>query len=430
MSGRRPIPGDKGLAIAMEQRAVLNRTIRAQVTNVDSKNGFVKLTYDGLPSGGRHATIEPLWMSFPSSGRPAWGRFIPQESDMVKVTFDYDDYAKITGYDVVANRADIADGRSGWPELAAQYEKFISGENDDRPQFANFISLNPGEYDFMSSGGAYIYGNNAGRLYMAGGPVSISIIKNEMRILSRSQLSTTIADDSEMRFGQVRRADAQGNEKVISSDTNGALKEFNVSVAASSPKATLGVFKLGNVVDDTAEVQSSQGNPLRMLLQVYTDASSKTYEMSVDKLGNMSIESSSAEFIMNYNKYKFTAAQEFVVSSPTIKLGGDDSSHPLILSNTYQSAETQMLSQMASGMQSLAQQMSAIMTLVSTALGVSVPAGPAVGAVLSAGAVAAVSTGRIPIEAGVTAAVQQVNLAVQQFNSNYSNYLSQVSKTS
>ena len=93
--GRREVPGERGVQGVLDQRAVLNRTLRAQVSAVSPENGYVIITYENMPSGGKYITVPPIWMSFPdaaSNSGPAWGRYMPQQSDLVKVVFGYDDF--------------------------------------------------------------------------------------------------------------------------------------------------------------------------------------------------------------------------------------------------------------------------------------------------------------------------------------------------
>lgn len=357
--GRRQVPGEQGVEGVLNHNAVMNRTIRAQVTSVDPDNGFVTVSYESLPSGGRFATVNPLWMSFPDPafGGPAWGRFMPQQTDVVKLSFDYNDRAHIVGYDIVANKPTVADGRSGWPQLAEQHEVSLDSEDPIKAKFAQFIPLNPGEFDFMSSGGAYIHANNRGRLYMAGGSVSIALNKNDLRMESRAQLYNHIADDCELRIGQVRRI----TDSIDKAVGDGLLKEFSVDLkntTSAGNTVDLSKFVIGNIYDSDGEVLVSEfgGEDLRYIYQAFDDDGHQALKMSIDKIGNMEIVSFSeqsgltmdftnADWKATFKDINFEASSSMVfttplfhVDSPNIQLG-KSATHPYILSNIYRPAE-------------------------------------------------------------------------------------------
>ena len=320
MSGRWPNPGEASSHSLMDQSGIHNRTLRCQVTNVDNKNGFIRLTYNGLAGGIDVATVPPIWMSLPkATGNAAWGRYMPQESDILKVSFDYDDRPRIVGYDVIGGDGKTANGDAGWPAVNNLYEiankdpttkkQYTDSQGNSTTvslaKYANFIPLNPGEYDFMSSGGAYIYGTNVGKLYLAGGTVAISLIKNEMLMSSVAQLFKHTAEDCTLRVGQVRRTTvaSQGLDQTIPTDVGGLYKEFSVFLN------TLASLQLGNVVNDTGIPNSTgtlteqlSGQDLRYLLRTaYMGA--QGFEMAVDALGNCQITGASTAvtgFKINY----------------------------------------------------------------------------------------------------------------------------------
>lgn len=432
MSGRRRNPGERGIEIAVEPQAILNRTIRAQVSKVANADGYVTLEYDGLPSGGKHATVAPLWMSFPDpkAGGPAWGRFMPQVSDLVKVAFDYEDNPKIVGYDIEASKVTNPDPTVGWTPLHDQYTKCAAGENDSRPQFANFVPLNPGEFDFMSSGGSYIYGNNKGRLYMQGGPVSIALIKNQLKLIARAQLTDIMSDASELKFGQVRRTQADGTEKTISTDVNGAYKEFNVSVGPSAD-TLLASFKMGNVCDDTQVTTSPSGNPVYAQLEVYGAANQANLQLQIDSLGNVALSGETAKFVTMFDSQTFNAASDIIIDAKTsvevrsaaIKLGAT-AANPLFLTNTYGPAEQVMVDGLSTAIQNLSTALNSLCVVLSASMpGVAVP-GPG-----AATAAAAIATAAGVAIAECVAVSTAASASAQVFNNNYPNYFSKTSKT-
>jgi hypothetical protein len=332
MSGRSPNPGESGPFELVDQRSVKNRTLRAQVTDVDSVNGFVIMNLDGSPAGGKYATVNPLWLSFPRYGGAAWGRFMPQRSDIVKVSFDYDDAPRIVGYDVAATTSSVADGRSGWPTLNSLYEQASEDptkkvEITDHEgnttkvsiaKYAQFAPLNPGEYDFMSSGGAYIHGDNAGRLYMAGGAVSIALSKNSMLIEQKAQCFTQHADDCIVRYGQVRRLDATTQtDKALTIDSGSVFKEFTTRLKTTTAPGVaidLATLSLGNVVIDAGTSKELlNGADMRFLLRTF-NAGAQTFQMASDMNGNFQIDAS--------GKVTINATNKVVISGTQIELDG------------------------------------------------------------------------------------------------------------
>lgn len=361
--GRRDIPGEASVGDAIDQRGVLDRTIRAQVRTVDAENGIVVLVYENLPSGGKYVTAAPLWMSFPDAkiGNPAWGRFMPQEGDLVRVSFDYDDRPVIVGYDIIGEMDSVADGLTGWPAINKQYKDAAGNEDcpPEKAKFAQFTPINPGEYDFMSNGGAYIYGNNQGRLYLAGGTVSITLIKNDLRISGRAQLWSHSADDCELRFGQVRRVDPSDNlDKKVSVDSDGKFKEFGIvlkKTIEAGQTSDIATLKMGNVVDDSGAVQNSvtASQPARLWFQAFDDSGTEVLKTIVDNLGNWDvIATDQATTGLNFDfakgawtaktktldwnvsdtykvkcpEYTFTADTSYIVYSDKVYLGGNSDS--------------------------------------------------------------------------------------------------------
>lgn len=395
----------------------LNRVIRAQITNVDGPHGYVTYTYDGLPGGGHSVTVEPLWMSFPRNGKGAWGRFMPQVDDMIKIGFMPDDTAKMLGYDIEAGQPEVDTGNVGWPAIHEQYEKCQSGGNDARPQYANFVPLKEGEYDFMSSGGSYIHGSDTGRLYMSGGPVSIVLTKDELKLQTNAQYHKSMAENSTIRFGQVRRQ-KNGTEEAVG---NGSMREFGVEVAGTT---TLASFKLGNAVDEAA-VTSKKGQPVRALLRAYGDTSDKKLEMQIDSVGNMVLDAAAGEFISEFTAYKMTASSSFTIASPTIKLGGDSSSNPLLLTSVYGPAEQQVITQLAAQISQLATQVSLLSAAIATYAAAEAIAYPPLSAADTALSGVATTVGSISGTVATTAPT-----VATTFTSVYNDYLSKVSKTS
>jgi hypothetical protein len=335
--GVKSIPGyNVGTGSSINTASVYTRTVRAIVRSTDSTNGFVKVDYDGLVSGGKDITVNPLWMSFPfpdpEKGQyPAWGRFMPQPGDIMKVSFDPSNNPTIVGYDISAGKPNIANG-AGWPQINSVHESAkadpskkldvnINGKDlkVSIAKYALFTPLHPGEYDFMSSGGAYIYGQKDGKLLLAGGTTTISIAKAEMRISQMSQLLTHQADDCEFRFGQVRRPDDNGVDATVEGKEDNKEFRVNIKITAAAGQSTdLIDFHMGNVVDVDGNVVNTpySAKDARYLLKVLDGSGEEVYQSSIDKEGNWDVKATDSKFTA---KFKNTD-----LISDKISMGSED----------------------------------------------------------------------------------------------------------
>lgn len=440
--GRDDTPGEKGIGDLADQRNVLNRTIRAQVVDVNNDDGYVILNYEGLTGGGRYATVAPLWMSFPQVGGASWGRFMPQRSDLVKVSFDYDDRPHIVGFDVVASKDGVGDGGSGWPQINNLYKAAkanpdakIRANRGGREfdvsiaRYAQFAPLNPGEFDFMSSGGSYVYGTNMGKLYLAGGSVSVALVKNDLLLASSAQLWAHKADDCDFRLGQVRRTNPTTQlEEKVSADSAGAFKEFKVSLLKTTAPGTafdIANLHMGNVVDTQGVVMTgSLGGALRYLMSLHDDLGLIKHKQTVDINGNYVMESQSAS---TGAKFDFGSGS-FIVNSPSIKFQGPNgtpsASHPLLLTNIYRPAEDTVLQALGTQILTLAAAVQSIALLLQVGGAASTPpvAGAiAMGKIFQAGAAA--------VTAQATTVISQTPLALTQFTTAASTYTSTIAET-
>jgi hypothetical protein len=175
------------------------------VMNVDCADGFVRLKHDGMPGQGRAASIPWLWASFPdpategSKRKGAWGRYIPFENDLLKIGYDWDDKIHVLGYDTKYYSENTSADRCGWGQITTH------SAGDNPLVLSQFRVLRSGEYDFMSIGGAYIFGSDKGVLHLEGGPAQLNLVKPDNSINSIAQAYQITSQASQIRYGQVRR---------------------------------------------------------------------------------------------------------------------------------------------------------------------------------------------------------------------------------
>lgn len=444
------MPGDKSIHEQVGANNVHNRTITAQVSTVEPNDGFVVVNYSGLPSGGRYITVPPLWMSFPpdnTSVGPAWGRYMPQPTDIMKISFNHDNTPLAVGYDIVANKPDVADGFTGWPELNRLYEEAINNPSvsSDRKKFAQFVPLKPGEYDFMSSGGSYIYGNNRGRLYLAGGPVSISLIKSDLRLNASAQLFSHNADDCEFKFGQVRRASDQSTG-IETPTSDKAAREFTVDLNRGQSK--LANMSIGNVIDNTGtSIKSKFNNDAVYRLAIFSGDTAAKLEQIIDSMGNIEIKSpnasggifldfSSGKWESKNTEVEMNASSKFSIVSPSVNLGSKNPPEQLVHGTTYiAEAKTwagnvnTMTGNLTTQLSTTAATAAALSSVIAAA---AVPmAIPIVGPIAAAAILAAGAAAAIPAftAVGPAIAAQQAVFTAQMNLFTSRSYLSNVSRT-
>jgi hypothetical protein len=145
------------------------------------------------------AAIPWIWCSFPNSDpyTSSWGRYSPYKDDRVKIVYDYDNTPYIVGYDIIAPNDENFNKK--------QYEGYSLISDIASERYPLFKELNPGEFDFKSSGDAYIYGSDSGLLFFGAGVSSISLNKPIKNIAYNSYLHKFSSTTSYLRFGQVRR---------------------------------------------------------------------------------------------------------------------------------------------------------------------------------------------------------------------------------
>ena len=324
-------------------RSSYDRTLRAVVVDgTDTANGYVKCEMAGL-QGSRYATLNPLWMSFPKGAGAAWGRYAPFKNDILKVSFDTNNRLHIIGYDIVANKEGIADDISGWPQLN---DLHINGPKDNdsadiktsKERFKDFMPLNPGEFDFMSTGWSYIKGDNTGKLYMAGGKkVSISLIKGDNVLDSLAQLFRHNADTSIFRFGQTRRVDTRGKIVAV-----GDGKKYEHSIVLKNGSTDIANVYIGDIYTENGTESGNSTNVYRFAQNFYKNGN-LTYEETIDAAGKVSIHSRDDFNVWVDGDYIYTVDGKYIVGCNNIYLGAADADQNVIRGKTYWKEEKKLI---------------------------------------------------------------------------------------
>lgn len=431
---RYPNPGETNpFRSFMDRTHIFNRTNIANVTDIDNRNGILTVTLNGLPHAeDNKCSVPPLWLSTPSSGAAAWGRYMPMKNDVLKVVSGADDKPYVVGYEpgFAHGSKDVEDGLTGWPSLNSIYNtasvdpsgRFKLANKSEMPvaKFMQFVPLNPGEYDFMSTGGAYIHGSDTGRLYMCGGAASVTLNKADMSIQSSSQIISHTADISEFRFGQVRRQfGIDPIEYPLKSDTTGSNREFRVILKnVMPPGAAVDCVSLeiGNVATAQGIIDLSfYGTPVKYSYRAHNSTGVQVHRTSVDDMGNWRMESTAP-------------GSTAEVSYPAITLRGPSATlpvYPTLLSTPYRSAEDTVLSSLAAQIDFLSAQLNTLSLAVSstcTALSATGTA-PVIGS-----SFLALSTASTAVSGLVSPTLANGTTAVTTFTSGAQSYLSTVVK--
>jgi hypothetical protein len=330
------VPGDISITKMLDRDHVHDRTVRAFITNVDTTNGVTQLTMNGFSSSGKTATVPVLWASFPDVGQGTWGRFMPFENSTVKVSFDFDATPHIVGYDIQAPLPNVADGNAGWPQLT------IAQSNGTQ---AYWTTLERGEFDFMSIGGAYIRGYASGRLLMQAGLTSAYLSKTENRNYEITATKSIQSQDSQFRFGEIRRPTTPGQpESQVPPLPAPSGKEFYVELydppsTPGTPGAAIGKFGFATKIT-MAGFGTSSISPLigpfgsadRFIYEVdMPSAGTPMFQHEIDVLGNVSWHSSAGSQVqwifdqattvnMNSPMAAFSSTAESVSRSATTSI--------------------------------------------------------------------------------------------------------------
>jgi hypothetical protein len=305
--GRFLNPGEEEFSNIMDPYGIHDRTLRARLDTVSLDGGFTTFSMLGSPSSGRSASLPWLWVSFPEGdpGQPpsdvrsgAWGRYMPFQNDIVKVSFDYDDTPHIVGYDMLAaldrKHYGAGDGKSGYIAITKARESGVV--------HPNFRTLQPGEYDFMSIGGAYIYGAADGTLHLESG-ITYCHISNAADEIGMATTSLRIDGRTSMlRYGQVRRESltSPGDYTALGPwNPTGSGQEFDVKLTRTvtgAEKLDVARFAIGNVANDLmVELSANSGLPKLLDLQLYNPSGlASVWSTEVDQLGSTEIASLTA----------------------------------------------------------------------------------------------------------------------------------------
>ncbi len=323
---------------------------RGRVEAVHIDKGTVEVRMDGLPSI-REVTIPLLGLSLPYQKdkddktymtNSSWGRYIPQEGDMLLIGFNSNGEAYALGYHAVFYQGmkylddqRVDKGGIGWGESSGK-------------------SLKPGDWDFKSSRGCSFYMGYDAKL--GSGPHSIALNKTQGDVtLTSGLVQTKYGEASTCRKGDARRflTPVDPQETYIFSIIPGnspkkAQESYDVVKYGSLVGLPIELSRIhhGEVVDETTmtamvpAINTSLkplvlmvGTGVRMLHSV-KDPSGMTdfYISAIDDLGNYGVSATvatgfqwmtpAATWQINNLTTTHTSTATYSLTSPAITLTG------------------------------------------------------------------------------------------------------------
>jgi hypothetical protein len=343
MGGRDLNPGEElDPYFGLRDNNYFNRLVRGQIGSVDNINGKVQVDFVEI-IGTRPHTVPTLWFSA-TSRTSAWGRYMPMGGEIVHVGQRNDGTSVIVNYDATATK----DGSPGWEEIATAQQE------GKTPGFQTWRELKRGEYDFKSSGDAYIHGSNAGVLSLYGGQAYIKLEKEAYRLSSKAATYRYIAGACQIKFGAVYR-----KETIASSDETpvqpGTFQEFLVDInqilptGTSSPqsKAKLHFGDILQATTNVPEISTDTGAPLRGRITI-GDAlnAAQVFKLEIDQLGNVVWNQGATGTLglkMRAGMFNLEATLDARFNGTTITLGKVGASEPLVCGNLLINALTQLI---------------------------------------------------------------------------------------
>jgi len=341
----------------------LDRLVRGQIADISEDIGRLSINIIDSSPGYEQVTVPTLWFSANAKndvdGNPivgslktAWGRYMPLGSEIVDIAYRNDCTAAIVGYNATADE----NRSTGWSVLKKLQENNVSG-------YSSFKQLKRGEFDFKSSGDAYIYGSAGGTLLLAGGVATIKLDKQSYRITTTSSEihNITGGGTTELRLGTVFRltppniVESPQSVVPLAPPYLEFMVDVNNPIAGYKSPQSRAKLHFGDIllpIVNTPEFSLKTGLPLRGKISIGDAADAlEVFGLQIDNTGNVIWLQSQTGILagldMTMFQWKaltttnidFTAGAKFSITSPMILLGGVTAIHPLILSTPYRAAE-------------------------------------------------------------------------------------------
>lgn len=325
--------------------AYKSRTYYAQITDVDKVNGTVRLIVEGTHDA-KKANL-PLGALYYNGINSSWQRHMPTPGSVVNVTYGPRNELKIVNY--VAYGSDLTPAADG--SNAAQIGGYgtlakYAGDNTNSMQI--FRTLDYGEFDLRSAGGAGYYFSKGGHATLNAGNISLDLDKNQGYLRGSAGLHRFGSDGTEVRFGDVKRLlpftfsetgvvlpppAPPTPSLIINPGAPTVPKEWSVTVAkVLVPGATpLTLYQeiAGDVRDGLGapELMIATTTPLRYRKTLYgMDGVLPIFDVKVDALGNCAVVQSltaslkGIDVSMATNPFTLSALSVGVTATATVNI--------------------------------------------------------------------------------------------------------------
>jgi hypothetical protein len=303
---------------------------RARVTDVYVDKGTVNVELEDVAYSAE-VDMPFLGMSMPPKKNEddlaelsaSWGRYIPQQGDILLVGFGANGICYALGYNVVyyegftqkdLGRTDL--GGIGWGEGSAK-------------------KLKPGDWDFKSAQGSSLYLGDKVRINS--GPHNITVNKSTGDITCKSSLlKDRYGTSSEGRKGEVRRKllPTDPSETAIYNLALQVAQESTDVVKLGFPQIEMARTQMGDVIDETLfqPMASTLGGTVIRRLESVKDPTGLVdlYVKKVDNAGNYGVEAPTAvmfqwttpaaTWTIANNVTNITTTTSFDITSPLITL--------------------------------------------------------------------------------------------------------------
>lgn len=267
----------KGFYIAGDEYAAgkrkqyMSRIMRGIITGVDNINGIVTVEIEEAVSVD---TIELSFDAFSLNGNTsAWFRFMPQIGSVVLFGYRPSGKLELLRYSPI------------------QYERLSDLELNN--QFTGFRTLQPGEFDLRSSGGAGFYATEQGEFIVSAGPArsAWTLATDEAR--HTAGLSAWSSSNSVLRFGDVKRnfVGYPAEHTVPVEDYSEFSLSLVNSVTALLKKVVIQVGDIigVNSITPVLDVDPGMGLPLRGRFEFYDEFGTIKTSMNVSTTGDVDI---------------------------------------------------------------------------------------------------------------------------------------------
>jgi len=168
------------------------------ISSVSPTDGTITVVLESAGTTFKQAIPAQVGLS---TGGASWQRLVPQRGTRVLVGYDVADRPRVLSYVLYESLGggDAVDAISeGYAAMLAR------GQDPDTQHLLMFTALKAGEWDMKSAGGAYIKGDNAGQLLLAGRADSFAINGSSNEIKAETGRYNLQSRGSYLRFGDHR----------------------------------------------------------------------------------------------------------------------------------------------------------------------------------------------------------------------------------